>query len=825
MLRLVTLGRIDLTDAHGRPIEAILKRPKRLALLAYLGVGGSGTLRSRDTVVGLFWPDETQARARQSLNQALYVLRQELGKDVVLSVGNDQVGLAPGGLWCDAAAMRAAEASGDHRSVQVHYRGDFLPGLYLNDAPDFEKWLDTEREALRRLASSSAWKLAEEDARAGDVEAAAAAAIRSAELSLREEAAVRRAIELLDGLGERARALDLYRGLEADLAEDFGTAPAPETQEVVARMRQREASSEVTEALKPDPAVTAGAAARPRPGSAPRRSAGAGVGTGAGEPGAAGGHEGAGDAAGEDAPARPRALALALAGVAAVVVIAGLIWALTRPAEQTVTSRFDDPHLLIEPFDAFTGDDRLTDMAGAITAGLAAKLAEVEALEVMLVEAGTPPPADSAALAHEAALSATRATFIVRGRVMREGDRMRALVSLIDRPSGQVIASATIERVTDDPMAFVDEATEDAARFARAAVGRELRERAWRASTTDATAWRLLERAERDRREADELWARGATSAADAALVHADSLLAMAVDRQPNWLPPVVMRSRVAYDRMWSAFLPPTLDRNAAIAYMGSGLNYAESALAIDTAEARAREMKGLLLYWSVTLQPTTTDATVGALSRAQAELQAAVALDPSRAEAWSMLSTIHHNLGEWDEAYYAAQQAYQADAFLEQPVEILTKLFNASFEAEDDEAADRWCQELGDRFTGSTPALQCALTMLAWIGMPSSASVTTASEIVESSGLRADNPLRSMLSLHAAIVMARAGEEDRARETLARVRADAWYADLVPLEASIHLALGHPDTAAALMRNYIDEKPATRRGMLESRRFGALRQ
>src|SRR5688500_1999237 len=346
MLRLVTLGRIELTDAHGHPVEAILKRPKRLALLAYLAVGGSGTLRSRDTVVGLFWPDETQARARNSLNQALYVLRQGLGEDVVLSVGNDQIGLAPGGLWCDAAAVRSAEASGDQRSVQTHYRGDFLPGFYLNDAPDFEKWLETERAALRRLASSSAWKLAEEAARAGDVEAAAAAAVRSAELSLREESAVRRAIELLDGLGERARALDLYRGLEADLAEDFGTAPAPETQEVVARVRQREASPEVAEALKADPAV---AVARPRA---------------------------LWSAAAEPSSALPpptslrrdrRVRYLALGGVASVIVIALLTWTLTQPTQEAAARSFDDPHLLIEPFDAFTGDERLSDMAGAIT--------------------------------------------------------------------------------------------------------------------------------------------------------------------------------------------------------------------------------------------------------------------------------------------------------------------------------------------------------------------------------------------------------------------------------------------------------------------------
>ncbi|HEX6587566.1 MAG TPA: BTAD domain-containing putative transcriptional regulator [Longimicrobiales bacterium] len=802
MLRLVTLGRIDLTDAHGRPVEAILKRPKRLALLAYLAVGGPGTLRSRDTVVGLFWPDETQARARQSLNQSLYVLRQELGKDVVLSVGNDQIGLAPGGIWCDAAALRAAEASGDHRSAQAHYRGDFLPGFYLGDAPDFEKWLENERAALRRLASSSAWKLAEECARAGDVEGAAASAVRSAELSLREEAAVRRAIELLDGLGERARALDLYRELEADLAEDFGTRPAPETQEVVARVRQREASPDVARALEPDPAV---AVVTPRP-RVPALRAPADAPDAAGAP-------------------RRRTLGLAAAAFAAIVVLAAVIWMLSRPADDVATLDLTEPHVLIEPFDAFAGDDRLTDIAGAITEGLAAQLAEVDALEVMLVEEGAPPPADSAALAQEAALTEARASFVVRGRVLREGDRMRALVSLIDGPSGQVIASATIERVTSDPIAFVDEATDDAARFTRAAVGRELRERAWRASTTDATAWRLLERAERDRREADELSSRGATLAADAALAQADSLLALASEREPRWLPPHVLRAHVAYSRMWTSLMPPTLDRDRAIDYLERGLSFADGALEIDTAEARAREMKGVLLYWGVMLDGVASDLSPDVLAQAESELRSAVAIDARRPDAWSALSSVLYHLGRYDEAYYAAQQAYAHDAYLDNPEDILVKLFNGAFEASDDDAARRWCNELQDQFAGSMTWRQCALTLLAWVEEPTRQSTDAAVRLAGEAQLPVGHPVSGLLDLHAAVVLARAGEADRALSMLQRVKTTGWNPEFSPLEASIHLALGDKASAAAVLTAYVEESPAIRRGILSSRRYDTLRE
>ena len=809
MLRLITLGRIELTDAQGRPVEEILKRPKRLALLAYLAAGGAGSMRSRDSVLGLFWPDQTQAKARQSLNQALYVLRSELGKDVVVSVGNDQVGLAAGAVWCDAVALRAAVASGDHRSAQAHYRGEFLPGFFLSDAPDFEKWLDGERATLRRLASSSAWKLAEESAAAGDVETAAAAAARSAELSLREEAAVRRAIELLDGLGERARALDLYRELESDLAEDLGTRPAPETQVVVARVRAREADPEVTEAL---------AQAESRPPIADGRQAFA-----ASRPAWKWQPE-AEPAADEEAPRRRRMALLALP-VVAIVGLIGLVWLVTRETDAAVARSTSDPHLLIEPFGAYAADDRLTDIAGAITEGLAARLAEVDAIEVLLVEPGGSPSADSAAIALAAPDTGSRAWFVVRGRVLRDGDRMRAVVSLIDRPTGQVIGSATIERVTQDPMGFVDIATRDAARFARAAMGRELRERIWRASTGDVEAWRLLERAEADRREAEELSEGGAAAAADAALAQADSLLARAESRDPEWTAPIILRAQVAHDRMWGALLPPILDRDLAQTRLLEGLEHAERALALDSTDARALEAHGLLLDWRLMLAMTPSDSAALLLERAERDLRAAVAADPQRAAAWKTLSSLLQHSGRYDQAYYAAQQAFRADAFLDGPHDILMKLFTGAFETGDDENARRYCIALREQFADSPSAPYCALTMLAY-GDTLTGRVAEAWRILQSSEMEAVNPLLPALELLVARVLAYDGAADSARAVMARARARSPEdPELLPLEAAVYLALNQPDSASLLLRRFVDEEPTTRQGILSSRRFEALRE
>ena len=112
MLRLVTFGGLALERRDGAPPPRL--RPQRLAILAVLGAAGDrGVVRER--MSGLFWPDADEARARHSLRQALYALRQELGEEVVtpdaiLSLASDPVArrrLAAG------AASRVAHFSPD----------------------------------------------------------------------------------------------------------------------------------------------------------------------------------------------------------------------------------------------------------------------------------------------------------------------------------------------------------------------------------------------------------------------------------------------------------------------------------------------------------------------------------------------------------------------------------------------------------------------------------------------------------------------------------------------------------------------------------------
>jgi predicted ATPase/DNA-binding SARP family transcriptional activator len=236
MIRFHTLGPLELRAADGRTHHSILAQPKRTAMLAYLAVAAPRGYQRRDTLLGLFWPESETERARHSLNQALYALRSALGAGVLVSRGNEEVGVAPEALWCDAAACDAALEAGELEQALELYRGDLLPGFFLSAAPEFGRWLESERLRVRARVVEAAWRLAEREAAAGNTAGAAHSARRAAALVPDDELTLRRLIGLLDRLGDRAGALSAYDAFVRRLAEEYGAEPAAETRRLIEAM-------------------------------------------------------------------------------------------------------------------------------------------------------------------------------------------------------------------------------------------------------------------------------------------------------------------------------------------------------------------------------------------------------------------------------------------------------------------------------------------------------------------------------------------------------------------------------------------------------------
>jgi len=235
---LKVLGSVDVRAADGRALNSISAQPKRVALLTHLAVSDHGGFKRRDRLLGVFWPEMEQERARHALRQAVYMLRQAMGAEVIESRGDDELRLAGDFLWCDATAFECAVAAGEHREALSWYGGPLLSSFHLDGAREFEHWLDIERHRLERLASDAAWSLSDQENAVDNAVGAAYWADKAVELAPWDEASWYRLIDLLDQVGDRAGALHAYGRLSRQLDDEFEAEPAPDTQALARRVRE-----------------------------------------------------------------------------------------------------------------------------------------------------------------------------------------------------------------------------------------------------------------------------------------------------------------------------------------------------------------------------------------------------------------------------------------------------------------------------------------------------------------------------------------------------------------------------------------------------------
>lgn len=235
-----TLGSVALVQ-HSSSGERLLDvQQKRLALLVLLARAARGHFVRREVLLSLFWPQNDLPHGRGVLRQALTALRKQLGADVLVTRGEAEVGLATSGLSCDAVAFEDACRSGRYELACALYEGHFLAGFHASGAgPDFDQWVDVEREQLRRLAADAAWQAALQLESAGHLARSVNCAWRAVELSPDDETGVARLIAMLDRRGDRSGALRVYAALERRLAEGFSAQPAPETRALMRALRQR----------------------------------------------------------------------------------------------------------------------------------------------------------------------------------------------------------------------------------------------------------------------------------------------------------------------------------------------------------------------------------------------------------------------------------------------------------------------------------------------------------------------------------------------------------------------------------------------------------
>ncbi len=238
LVELWLLGAPSVRAPAGPEAAGVLAQPKRLALLAYLAAASPYGFHRRDTLLGLFWPEADQGHARAALRKALHFLRHELGSGSVLSRGDEEIGLAETGVWCDVREFERALLEGRPAEGLALYRGDLLPGLFISDAPEFETWLGEVRGRLRTRAVEAAWTLAGRLERERDVDGAARWARWACAQAADDECAVRRLIALLGRMGDRAGAVHAYEEFAARLRREYEVEPSAETERLLSAVRE-----------------------------------------------------------------------------------------------------------------------------------------------------------------------------------------------------------------------------------------------------------------------------------------------------------------------------------------------------------------------------------------------------------------------------------------------------------------------------------------------------------------------------------------------------------------------------------------------------------
>ncbi len=212
---------------------------KSVALLAYLVRRGGAV--PRESLMALLWPDSGDAQARASLRQTLAGLRRDLGAAAATSISTEDyaVALTPETCVADTSVfeqLARSEAVGDLEVAQALWRGAFLEGLG-SITPEFDRWAEAERGALRAGFEALLLRLCDAYATASRTEESIATALRLLALDPLQEHVHRRVI---DGYRRQKRfdaALRQFESLQTVLRDELGVSPEPATLALIREVR------------------------------------------------------------------------------------------------------------------------------------------------------------------------------------------------------------------------------------------------------------------------------------------------------------------------------------------------------------------------------------------------------------------------------------------------------------------------------------------------------------------------------------------------------------------------------------------------------------
>ena len=218
------------------------------SLLAFLVLHRDAP-QQRQHLAFLFWPDTTEAQARNNLRQLLHQLRQVfpaiehfLSADTHILQWHPVTPFRLDVAEFEQALALADEARrrNDQRALQAAleqtdslYRGELLPGCY-------DEWILPERERLRRQHQQALEQLLHLLEVQGDTVSAIRNAQRLLGFDPLSEDLYRHLMRLFALNNDRASALHVYHTCVTTLQREMGVDPDPATREAYERLMQQE---------------------------------------------------------------------------------------------------------------------------------------------------------------------------------------------------------------------------------------------------------------------------------------------------------------------------------------------------------------------------------------------------------------------------------------------------------------------------------------------------------------------------------------------------------------------------------------------------------
>ena len=441
--QLQLLGSASVTREDGSILTGRATQRHRLALLALLAAA-RGHAWTRDKLMAYLWPESDVERARNLLNVSVYVLRQTFGEHALLSDG-DELRLNLNAIGVDVVEFENAVAAEVYERAVALYAGPFLDGFFLSDSPEFEKWVDGERNRLAAADAKVLEALAESAEQRRDCPTAVEWWKRRAAQDPYDSRIALRLVQALDAAGNPAGALQhaaIHRHL---LQEEFGVEPPTDWLNAIESIRTRPAHDLATRSGN---AETARAPAQIRESSALPSEAS--VLQPITTPASA---------------AAPRRFRQGIRWGVVAAVLAALIFAASRfrrePAAPSAPAS-DQPSIAVLPLANLSGDVRDAPLADGMTEELIGILSRTGNLRVIAstsVFRFKNRQTDVRSIA-----DSLRVSNVLEGGFQKIGSRLRVQVRLVDARDGSTRWSSTYDRELQDVFAVQDDIARSVAR-------------------------------------------------------------------------------------------------------------------------------------------------------------------------------------------------------------------------------------------------------------------------------------------------------------------------------------------------------------------------